>query len=99
MRKKVINNITLVLLVLLLFLFCEGLVQAAPKSPAEIISESISVLREMSSAEDSGAFGALLKKANGKDISNRTVLETKIPVNPEVLKILFLINKISRDSF
>ena len=65
MRKKVINNIALVLLVLLLFLFCEGLVQAAPKSPAEIISESISVLREMSSAEDSGAFGALLKKAKG----------------------------------
>ncbi len=98
MRKKVINNIALVLLVLL-FLFCECLVQAAPKSPAEIISESISVLREMSSAEDSEAFGAFLKKANGKDISNRTVLETKIPVNPEVLKILFLINKISRDSF
>jgi len=65
MRKKVINNIALVLLVLLLFLFCEGLVQAAPESPAEIISESISVLREMSSAEDSEAFGALLKKAKG----------------------------------
>lgn len=35
----------------------------------------------------------------GKSISNRTILEKKIPVNPEVLKILFLINKISRDSF
>jgi len=65
MRNRVINNITLVLLVLLLFLFCEGLVQAAPKSSAEIISESIEVLKEMSSAEDSGAFGALLKKAKG----------------------------------
>ena len=234
MRKKVINNITLVLLVLL-FLFCECLVQAAAESPAEIISESIEVLREMSSAEDRGAFGALLKKAKGiaifpsiikigwgiggqygkgiilrkdsrtgiwygpafvtikslsigpqigiqsialvlvisnerglegfmednltlggsvsiaagplgrslsadtdykfkasiysysiskgayigasfqgstieedesankefygKDISNRTVLEIKIPVNPEVLKLLFLVNKISKDSF
>lgn len=142
MRKKVINNIALVLL---LFLFCECLVQAAPKSPAEIISESIEVLREMSSAEDRGSIsitagplgrslsadtdykfkasiysysiskGAYIgasfqgstieedKSANkefyDKDISNRTILETKIPVNPEVLKILFLINKISRDSF
>lgn len=77
MRNKVINNIVLVLLVLLvlLFLFCEGLVQAAPKSPAEIISESISVLREMSSAEDSGVFGALLKKAKG------------IAIFPSIIKI------------
>lgn len=74
MRKKVINNITLVLLVLL-FLFCECLVQASPKSPAEIISESIEVLKEMSSAEDSGAFGALLKKAKG------------IAIFPSIIKI------------
>ncbi|MHC2994018.1 MAG: lipid-binding SYLF domain-containing protein [Candidatus Atribacteria bacterium] len=144
MRKKVINNIALVLL---LFLFCECLVQAAPKSPAEIISESISILilREMSSAEDRGSisitagplgrslsadtdykFKALIysysiskgayigasfqgstieedesanKEFYGSSISNRTILKNKIPINPEVLKILFLINKISRDSF
>jgi len=65
MRNRVINNITLVLLVLLLFSFCECPAQAAAESPVEIISESIEVLREMSSAEDSGAFGALLKKAKG----------------------------------
>jgi len=74
MRKKAINNIALVLLVLL-FLFCECLVQAAPKSPAEIISESIEVLKEMSSAGDSEAFGTLLKKAKG------------IAIFPSIIKI------------
>jgi len=74
MRKRVINNITLVLLVLL-FLFCECPIQAAAESPAEIISESVEVLKEMSSAEDSGAFGALLKKAKG------------IAIFPSIIKI------------
>ena len=39
------------------------------------------------------------KEFYGNSISNRTILEAKIPINPEVLKLLFLINKISRDSF
>jgi len=55
------------LLVLLLFLVLTCIVQAAPTTmtPSEIISESIEVLKEMSVSEDSGAFGALLKKAEG----------------------------------
>jgi len=39
------------------------------------------------------------KEFYDKSISNRTILETKIPINLKVLKLLFLINKISRNSF
>jgi len=45
--------------------------------------------------EDSGANELFY----GKKISNRTILGNKITVNPAVLKLLFLINKISKDSF
>jgi lipid-binding SYLF domain-containing protein len=44
-------------------------------TPSEIINESIEVLKEMSAAEDSGAFGALLKEAEG------------IAIFPSIIKI------------
>jgi len=52
-------------------------VQAAPTTmmPSEIINESIEVLKEMSTSEDSGAFGALLKEAEG------------IAIFPSIIKI------------
>ncbi len=64
MKNKTIKNI---ILVMLLFLVFTCTVQAAPTTmtPSEIINESIEVLKEMSVSEDSGAFGALLKEAEG----------------------------------
>jgi len=52
-------------------------VQAAPTTitPSEIINESIEVLKEMAESEDSGAFGALLKEAEG------------IAIFPSIIKI------------
>lgn len=63
MQSKIIKYI----LVLLVFLLFTNLLQAAPATatPAEIIDESIEILKEMSGSEDSGAFGALLKEAEG----------------------------------
>jgi len=60
---------------LFLVLTCVG--QAAPTTmtPSEIINESIEVLKEMSASEDSGAFGALLKEAEG------------IAIFPSIIKI------------
>lgn len=64
MKNKTIKNI---ILVMLLFLVFTCTVQAAPTTmtPSETINESIEVLKEMSVSEDSGAFGALLKEAEG----------------------------------
>ena len=59
------KNIKSIILALLLFLVLTCIGQAAPMTPSEIINESIEVLKEMSAAEDSGAFGALLKEAKG----------------------------------
>jgi len=50
-------------------------VQAAPSTPSEIIEESIEVMEEMFNAEDSGAFGALIKEAKG------------IAIFPAILKV------------
>ena len=63
--------------VLLLFLVFTCMVQAAltTMTPSEIINESIEVLKEMSASEDSGAFGALLKEAEG------------IAIFPSIIKI------------
>ena len=65
------------ILVLLLFLVLTCMAQAAPTTmtPSEIINESIEVLKEMSTSEDSGAFGALLKEAEG------------IAIFPSIIKI------------
>ena len=62
---------------LLLFLVLTCIAQAAPTTmtPSEIINESIEVLKEMSVSEDSGAFGALLKEAEG------------IAIFPSIIKI------------
>lgn len=62
MKNKAFKNIVLALL-LFLVLTCIG--QSASMIPSEIINESIEVLKEMSVSEDSGAFGALLKEAEG----------------------------------
>ena len=64
MKNKTIKY---VILALLLFLALTCVVQAAPgtMTPSEIINESIEVLEEMLTSEDSGAFGALLKEAEG----------------------------------
>lgn len=62
MKNKAFKNIALALL-LFLVLTCIG--QSASMIPSEIINESIEVLKEMSVSEDSGAFGALLKEAEG----------------------------------
>ena len=69
------KNIKSIILVLLLFLVLTCIGQAAPMTPSEIINESIEVLKEMSEAEDSGAFGALLKEAEG------------IAIFPSIIKI------------
>ena len=62
MKNKTLKNI---ILTLLLFLVLTSMGQAASITPSEIINESIEVLKEMSVSEDSGAFGALLKEAEG----------------------------------
>lgn len=62
MKNRAFKNIVLALL-LFLVLTCIG--QSASMIPSEIINESIEVLKEMSVSEDSGAFGALLKEAEG----------------------------------
>lgn len=62
MKNRAFKNIVLALL-LFLVLTCIG--QSASMTPSEIINESIEVLKEMSVSEDSGAFGALLKEAEG----------------------------------
>ncbi len=74
MKKRTFKNIVLALL---LFLVFTCIVQAAPTTmtPSEIINESIEVLKEMSTSEDSGAFGALLKEAEG------------IAIFPSIIKI------------
>ena len=74
MKKRTFKNI---ILALLLFLVFTCTVQAAPTTmtPSEIINESIEVLKEMSTSEDSGAFGALLKEAEG------------IAIFPSIIKI------------
>ena len=72
MKNKTVKYI---ILVLLFFLVFTCTVQAAPMTPSEIINESIEVLKEMSAAEDSGAFGALLKEAEG------------IAIFPSIIKI------------
>ena len=74
MKNKTIKYI---ILALLLFLVLTCMVQAAPTTmtPSEIINESIEVLEEMSTSEDSGAFGALLKEAEG------------IAIFPSIIKI------------
>jgi len=74
MKDKTIKYI---ILALLSFLFLTCMVQAAPTTitPSEIINESIEVLKEMSASEDSGAFGALLKEAEG------------IAIFPSIIKI------------
>jgi len=74
MKNKTVRYIILALL-LFLVLTCVG--QAAPTTmtPSEIINESIEVLKEMSTSEDSGAFGALLKEAEG------------IAIFPSIIKI------------
>ena len=66
-----------IIFVLLLFLVLTCMGQAAPTTmtPSEIINESIKVLEEMSVSEDSGAFGALLKEAEG------------IAIFPSIIKI------------
>ena len=76
MKNKTIKY---VILVLLLFLALTCIAQAAPTTmtPSEIINESIEVLKEMSASEDSGAFGALLKEAEG------------IAIFPSLIKIGF----------
>jgi len=74
MKNKTVKYVIFVLL-LFLVLTCMG--QAAPTmmTPSEIINESIEVLKEMSASEDSGAFGALLKEAEG------------IAIFPSIIKI------------
>lgn len=74
MKNKTIKYIIFIPL-LFLVLTCTG--QAAPTTmtPSEIINESIEILKEMSTSEDSGAFGALLKEAEG------------IAIFPSIIKI------------
>ncbi len=72
MKNKTIKYI---IFALLLFLVLTYIAQAAPMTPSEIINESIEVLKEMSTSEDSGAFGALLKEAKG------------IAIFPSIIKI------------
>jgi len=69
------NTIKYIVLVILLFLVLICIGQAAPMTASEIIKESIEVLKEMSVSEDSGAFGALLKEAEG------------IAIFPSIIKI------------
>ena len=74
MKNKIIKYI---IFVPLLFLVLTCMVQAASTTmtPPEIINESIEVLKEMSTSEDRGAFGALLKEAEG------------IAIFPSIIKI------------
>lgn len=74
MKNKTIKYI---IFVPLLFLVLTCIAQAAPTTmtPSEIINESIEALKEMSVSEDSGAFGALLKEAEG------------IAIFPSIIKI------------
>lgn len=74
MKNKTVRYI---ILALLLFLVLTCIAHAAPTTmtPSEIINESIEVLKEMSVSEDSGAFGALLKEAEG------------IAIFPSIIKI------------
>lgn len=71
------KTIKYIILAQLLFLVLTCIGQAAPTTmtPSEIINESIEVLEEMSVSEDSGAFGALLKEAEG------------IAIFPSIIKI------------
>jgi lipid-binding SYLF domain-containing protein len=64
-----------IIFALLLFFVLTCIGQAAPMTPSEIINESIEVLEEMSVSGDSGAFGALLKEAEG------------IAIFPSIIKI------------
>ncbi|MEA1940226.1 MAG: lipid-binding SYLF domain-containing protein, partial [Candidatus Caldatribacteriota bacterium] len=59
------RNINSIIFTLLLFMAFSCIGQAATMTPSEVINESIGVLEEMSASEDSGAFGALLKEAEG----------------------------------
>ena len=74
MKNKTFKNITLALL-LFLALTCIAQAASTTMTPSEIINESIEVLKEMSTSEDSGAFGALLKEAEG------------IAIFPSIIKI------------
>ncbi|MEA3454697.1 MAG: lipid-binding SYLF domain-containing protein [Candidatus Caldatribacteriota bacterium] len=74
MKNKTVKYIILVLL-LFLVLTCIGQAASTTMTPSEIINESIEVLKEMSESEDSGAFGALLKEAEG------------IAIFPSIIKI------------
>jgi len=78
MKNRTLKNI---ILTLSLFLVFTCTVQAATTTmtPSEIINESIEVLKEMSVSEDSGAFGALLKEAEG------------IAIFPSIIKIGWVI--------
>ena len=58
------NKVRLTIIVLFLF-FIVSICEAEASEPTEIIHESIEVLKEMSVAEDIGAFRALLKDAKG----------------------------------
>jgi len=74
MKNKTVKYIIFVLL-LFLVLTCMGQAALTTMTPSEIINESIEVLKEMSTSEDSGAFGALLKEAEG------------IAIFPSIIKI------------
>jgi len=60
-RLNMAKFLVIVLLSLLMSSYC----QAASLTPSDIINESIEALKEMSGAEDNGAFKALLKEAKG----------------------------------
>jgi len=64
MKNRTIKYNLLVLILFLVFT-CIGQAASTTMTPSEIINESIEVLEEMSVSEDSGAFGALLKEAEG----------------------------------
>jgi len=74
MKNKTAKYIIFVLL-LFLVLTCMGQTAPTKMTPSEIINESIEVLKEMSVSGDSGAFGALLKEAEG------------IAIFPSIIKI------------
>ena len=74
MKNRTLKNIILTLSLFLVFT-CIGQAATTTMPPSEIINESIEVLEEMSVSEDSGAFGALLKEAEG------------IAIFPSIIKI------------
>jgi len=74
MKNRTIKYNLLVLILFLVFT-CIGQAASTTMTPSEIINESIEVLEEMSVSEDSGAFGALLKEAEG------------IAIFPSIIKI------------